>query len=223
MTRPLRIALPSATSRLHAVVAQTLSGVLDMDGRAGEATRPTGRRALTRELASGDTVVHCRGTDVPMLVARGIVDVGFTGYDMSVEAVLTTGRDLDVRSLSPARTSFVCFATVSGRSPIRRLYTEYPATARRWARATSGLRSAEVIPLHGSLEGLVHADPESAAFVLVTSGETIEANGLDLCTPILATDMCVVRRAADCVPLQGFPVDDLPRLTMPRFCQSTPG
>ncbi|WP_030548631.1 hypothetical protein [Streptomyces albus] len=102
-------------------------------------------RTLVERLESGDTLIHCRGTDVPVLVARGIADLGFTGYDMAVEAALSTGRALDIRSLAPARPSCVCYATAPGHTPVRRLCTEYPATAGRWARATRGPRDTEVV------------------------------------------------------------------------------
>lgn len=218
MSGPLRIAVPSPTSRLHSVVTEAVGPALQAAGGTPHAMSPVSR-TLVERLESGDTLVHCRGTDVPVLIARGFADLGFTGYDMAVEAALSTGRALDMRSLAPARPSYVCYATVPGRTPVRRLYTEYPATAGRWARATRGLRDAEVVELHGSLEGVVRSDPEAAAFVLVTTGETLDANGLLDRTPILATDLCLVRREHEPAEWDGLPAADLPVLPMPRFCQ----
>lgn len=216
MTRRLRVVAPSDTSRLYPVVADVLAHTL-----VSEPATASKRRSLVRQLTSGDVLINCRGTDAPLLVARGLADIGLTGYDMAVEAVLATGQDLEIRSLAPARASFVCYATVPGRTSIRRLYTEYPHTAARWARSTRGLHDVEVIPLHGSLEGLAREDPDAAAFVLVTTGETLEANGLLEKTPLIATDLCLVRRRDDSAEFDGLAMNSLPLLALPDFCAET--
>ncbi|WP_158711117.1 hypothetical protein [Streptomyces albus] len=40
-------------------------------------------------------------------------------------------------------------------------------------------------------------------------------------TPILATDLCLVRREGEQAEWGGLPVADLPVLPMPRFCRET--
>ena len=209
----MRIAVPSPSSRLHAVAVSKLEYLV------GAQVALPSDRLLGLGTGTVLEIVFCRGTDIPSLVAQGLADVGLTGYDMSVENILATGRPLDVRSLAEARTSFVCFARVSGRRKIRRIYTEYPFLAQSWVAKTSAMRAAEIIRLHGSVEGIAAMDQESAALVLVTSGRTLHDNGLTDSVPILTTDLCVVRRAADGPRSRWGSLDSLPALALPRFCE----
>jgi ATP phosphoribosyltransferase len=227
----MRIALPSLSSRLHTVAMSRLSDVL-----YEHVDLPADRcLSIPSRLESGSTVIFCRGTDIPMLVASGRADIGFTGYDMAAEAVLSTGRPLDVRTLGESRPSYVCFARPKGRARIRTLYTEYPNLAARWIAATDEYRNSEVVAVHGSLEGLAFADPYGAAFVLMTTGQSLSDNHLDDVVPILGTDLCVVRRpdGNTGVPSQGrdgtdsplvdnSAIADLPILELPAFCGGAP-
>jgi ATP phosphoribosyltransferase len=90
---PLRIATPSPTSRLYGAAAEALNRVL------GTPTAPHGR-VLLESLADGSQLVYCRGTDVGVLVALGVVDVGLTGYDMVAESTANGRPTPTIRSLA---------------------------------------------------------------------------------------------------------------------------
>jgi ATP phosphoribosyltransferase len=206
-----RLAVPAPASRLHAVAWAALS-------ESDSEPPPASGRELVVELAdSGLEIVLCRATDIPLLVLRGVVDGGLTGYDVTVESMLATGATLDVRSLAPARSSFVCLATVPGRTTTRVVYTEYPSLTRSWKQATRAYRAAHVISVHGSVEGIVRVDRESAGVVLVTSGATVRANGLVASVPIIATDLCAIRSGRTFTVLGGRELDSLPQLSLPDF------
>jgi ATP phosphoribosyltransferase len=178
---PLRIAVPSPTSRLYGVAAEALNRLL------GAPTAPHGR-VLLESLADGSQLVYCRGTDVGVLVALGVADVGLTGYDMITEAAANGRPTPAIRSLAPARTSYVCVVKPERRTHVTRIYTEYPYLTRAWLSRAHMFGDAEVVTLHGAIEGVIALDDQSAGVILVTSGETAQANGLDMCLPLMATE-----------------------------------
>lgn len=208
------VAAPAPSSRLHAPVAALL-----------EEWFPSLVREHPRTLwhrSDDHVLIRCRGFDVPQLVASGAADLGIGGYDVCVEWSLAHERPLTMWALLPMRTSFVTFCTVAGRS-VRTIWTEYPAITRAWSATNHALRSARVVPLHGSTEGVIRADPAGGGVLLVTSGETLRANGLDHDVPLLATDVCLVARTPAVVAPGPLDVSSLPALRMPSFCGASAG
>jgi ATP phosphoribosyltransferase len=210
---PLRIAVPSPTSRLHSVAAEALNSLL------GRPTSPSGR-VLLEPLGGGTQLVYCRGTDVGVLVALGVADVGLTGYDMIAEAAASGIRASPlIWSLAPARTSYVCLVKPESRKQVRRIYTEYPGLTRAWLACSDIFGGAEVVTLHGSSEGVIALDKQSAGVILVTSGETAQANGLDMRLPLMATDLCLAAREEPAARLGRLDMAALPILELPEFCR----
>ncbi|KIR66470.1 MULTISPECIES: hypothetical protein [Micromonospora] len=202
------VAAPGSSSRLHGPAAELTGGLFP--GLAVNHPRSLWHRA------AGDTLVLCRGFDIPRLVSTGVVDIGITGYDTCVEWSLASGAGLVLRALPAARTSFVTYCTVTGRD-VRTVYTEYPALTRAWLAARADAGQPRVVPLRGSTEGVIRADPHGAGVLLVTSGETMAANGLDHDVPLLATDVCLATRAG-ASPAPGLiDVESLPLLELPSF------
>jgi hypothetical protein len=105
------------------------------------------------------------------------------------------------------------------RSHISRIYTEYPNLTRAWLRYSRTFRDAEVVTLHGSLEGVVATDDESAGVLLVTSGETTRANGLDMCLSLLATDLCLISYNSAADGFLGVSLAPPAPLELPGFCR----
>lgn len=209
------VAVPGPSSRLYGPVTELV-------GSRFAGLSDAHPRALWHRLGS-DTLVHCRGSDVPELVASKAVDIGITGYDVCVEWCLANGEEVVIRALPAVRTSFVTYCTVAGRKP-HTIYTEYPAITRAWLAACASPRPTRVVRLQGSTEGIIRADDNGAGVLLVTSGQTLAANGLDLEVPLLTTDVCVVTRTR---PPTGQTLIDLPALPvlpLPTFAkQRAPG
>jgi ATP phosphoribosyltransferase len=149
-------------------------------------------RLLHFETGTGE-VVFCRGSDVPSLVANDIVDYGVTGFDVCVEWNLSAvPRIACLAAPDVVRTSFVSYVGVKSRTGVRRIYTEYPALTRTWLSFTKCDEDTHIVEMRGSSEGIVQVDPVAAGVILVTSGRTLEANGLDLQVPLMSTDLCFV-------------------------------
>lgn len=211
----LRIAMPSPTSRLY----QPARGALDKI--VGQPAFPDGR-ALFKSFGDDWQILYCRGTDVATLVAERVADVGLTGYDMIAETAAGRRPAPVIHSLAPARTSYVCLLLPPERTHVSRIYTEYPNLTRAWCRHSLAFRDPDVISLHGSLEGVVALDKESAGVILVTSGETATANGLTRCVPLLATDLCLVSYEATPQAVLGRAGLQSPTpLELPDFCRES--
>ncbi|MFF0314266.1 hypothetical protein ACFYPH_06400 [Micromonospora sp. NPDC005252] len=207
------VAAPGSSSRLYGPVRDVVGSLFAGLGEAHP-------RSLWHR-SGDDTLVFCRGFDVPELVASEAVDVGITGYDVCVEWWLAHGRALRMHALPAIRTSFVTYCTVAGRE-IDTIYTEYPAITRAWLAARAEARPVRIVQLHGSTEGVIRADRHGAGVLLVTSGETLAANGLDVEVPLLATDVCVVTRTSPPRGQRLIDLDALPVLGIPGFCDSAP-
>ncbi|MEU5828640.1 hypothetical protein [Micromonospora tulbaghiae] len=199
------IAAPGPSSRLFGPASEVV-------GRLLSGLNGTGSRSLWHR-AGPDVLVQCRGFDVPELVASESVDAGVTGYDVCVEWSLAHDESLALYALPATRTSFVTYCTVVGRK-VETIYTEYPAITAAWLRAHARQNSARIVRMRGSTEGIIRVDDHGAGVLLVTSGQTLAANGLDMDVPLLATDMCLVTRASsvDRGVAAGMPV-----LPMPSF------
>lgn len=211
---PIRLAVPSPASKLHAVAFAAVERLVGATLRYPHDSRELVLRSDDHRVE----LVMCRATDVPALVTQGVVDAGLTGYDVAVENALATGVVLDMRSLAPARTSFVCLLSPPERFDIGVIYTEYPHITRAWARTSSRYGDIEIVPTRGSTEGVIQVDERAAGVALVTSGRTAQANNLEVRAPILATDLCLVTADRARSIGTGLSLDALPRLSMPRLC-----
>jgi hypothetical protein len=74
-----------------------------------------------------------------------------------------------------------------------------------------------LIQVHGSSEGIVRADDESAGVLLVTTGKTLRDNDLDFSVPLLATDVCAITTDDSEGRFTDLGLDELPVLSMPSF------
>ncbi|WP_433385059.1 hypothetical protein [Micromonospora sp. KLBMP9576] len=203
------VAAPGSSSRLYGPLVELVGGLFPSLATAHP-------RALSHH-SGPDSLVFCRGFDIPELVASKVVDIGITGYDVCVEWCIANGRRLHLRALPPTRTSFVTYCTLGDRDPLR-IYTEYPAITRAWLANRAEERAMRIVRLHGSTEGVIRADTRGAGVLLVTSGETLHVNGLDVEVPLLATDVCVVTREQPPDDNQLIDLDAMPVLGMPSFC-----
>ncbi|WP_349877194.1 hypothetical protein ABIH81_24300 [Micromonospora sp. HUAS YX12] len=206
------VAVPSPSSRMHGPVA-------DFIGSRFPGLDKAHPRSLWHRLGA-ESLVHCRGFDIPELVASGAADIGITGYDVCVEWCLANGDGLALHALPPARTSFVTYCTMTGRTP-RTIYTEYPAITRAWLAACANRRPTRIVRLHGATEGVIRADDDGAGVLLVTSGQTLAANGLDVEVPLLATDVCIVTRTSPPTGQTLFDLPAMPVLPLPSFREAT--
>lgn len=167
----------------------------------------------TRELSFEDVtgkyrIVLVRNQDVPTYVLGGGADAGITGrdvmaergYDLTIPLELGFG-ECHLAVASPSETSDQIF-----KKPHLRVATKYPTLAMDYF-FSKGL-SCEIIKLHGSIEIAPRLGLADCVVDLVSTGNTLRANGLvELDTVLHSSAVLVVNRSA--YALQTESVTDL--------------
>ncbi|MHB8959024.1 MAG: ATP phosphoribosyltransferase [Candidatus Limnocylindrales bacterium] len=150
-------------------------------------------------------ILFVRTGDVVEFVADGVADAGITGADILAEA----GRDLPIIArLGYGRCRLA--AAVPSDSPARavedlagqRVATSHPAITRRFF-AERNL-PVEVVPLSGAVEVAPRLGLADAIVDLVSTGSTLQMNGLRAIGDVLASEAVLV---ADPVAQQQRPAD----------------
>lgn len=132
-------------------------------------------RLLATEPTPGQPgIILMKGDDVPVLVERGIADLGIVGKDILEEQ---PAQVLEVADLGIGR----CRLVLAGRDrrPPRgqvRIATRYPAITRAWAAAAN--LTVEVVALHGSVELAPLIGLAPYLVDLVQTGTTLKEHGL---------------------------------------------
>ena len=138
-------------------------------------------------------ILFVRTGDVVEFVADGVADAGITGRDILAEA----GRDLPViASLGYGRCRLA--AAVPSDAPARavedlagqRVATSHPGITRRFF-AERGI-PVEVVPLSGAVEVAPRLGLADAIVDLVSTGSTLQMNGLRAIGDVLASEAVLV-------------------------------
>jgi ATP phosphoribosyltransferase len=140
-----------------------------------------GTRVLRFDRAHA-TVYLARSTDLPRLVAAGLLDGCLTGQDYVTEAGaeerLVTIADLGVQRSS------ICVVERDDENGVDLgkgqaiLVSQYPETARRWARQQGPDRRVRVVAIDGAAEMYVSSGMADLGIDAVMTGETLRANGM---------------------------------------------
>ena len=136
-------------------------------------TLPEKSRALRHEFP-GITVLELRNQDVPVYVDLGVADFGIVGKDVLTESGRTVYEPVDLR-FAACRLSLI--REVGATSPITRVATKYPRSARAYL-AAQGI-PAEVVKLSGNIELAALTGLADAVVDLVQTGSTLKANNLE--------------------------------------------
>jgi ATP phosphoribosyltransferase len=187
VTRPFRLALPSK-GRLHAPA-------LALARDAGVEVDVTGR-ALHSHCSQWDIeVLLARADDIPAWAQDGAVEAAIAGRNQVVEA----SADVDeLAALGFGRCTLqVAVHEDAGIESVeqldgRRIATSHPATTRRYL-AERGLE-AEVTSIHGSVELAPRLDAADAIVDLVSTGDTLRANGLRPIATVLESQAVLLAR-----------------------------
>ena len=167
----LRIGIPSK-GRL----ADKISDLLE---QAGLNFRRQDRALFARVRGMPIDITFLRTDDIPLLCARGAIDLGITGSDLVAES----GADLLTRlSLGIGRCRMVI--CVPEESPItdvtdladKSIASSFPEITRHFL-AQHGCQ-APLIPLHGSVEIMIALGVADAIVDLTETGSTLAANKL---------------------------------------------
>jgi ATP phosphoribosyltransferase len=187
VSRPYRLALPSK-GRLH-------HPALELARDAGIDTGGSGR-ALASHCARWDIeVLFARSSDIPVWLADGAVDAAIAGRNDLVEHGSTAH---EVAALGFGRCTLSL--AVPDQAPIdrveqldgRRVATSYPRTTAGHL-AAAGVR-AEITTLGGSVELAPRLQAADAVCDLVSSGDTLRANGLRTIGAVLESEAVLAAR-----------------------------
>ena len=189
--RPFTIALPAGRLAAESIDFFRAAGLASF-------TIPEGSREL---MFADDTgryrILLVRSQDVPTYVSQGGADAGITGRDVLAER----GYDLTV----PLQLGFgLCRLSLAAPEaggaellgkPHLRVATKYPRLAGDWF-FRRGI-SCEVIKLYGSIEIAPRLGLSDCVVDLVSTGDTLRANGLrELDVILQSSALLVVNRSA---------------------------
>lgn len=145
-------------------------------------------------------ILRIRDDDIPTFVAGGVADFGIVGLNVLEEHAGEPGVTLpdQVMRLGFGRCTLKIAVPVdhvwSGPDSLSglRVATSYPNLLRRWL-AGRGV-SAEVVKLSGAVEVAPRLKMAQAICDLVSTGATLEANGLRAVETVLESEAVLVRR-----------------------------
>ncbi|WP_421786409.1 ATP phosphoribosyltransferase [Hyphobacterium sp.] len=148
-----------------------------------------------------------RDDDIPSFVVGGACDYGIVGENVLYEMQARSRRyaDLEValplgfakctlKLAAPKAGSIRSIADLAGRS----VATSYPGLTRRYL-DDRGI-SAEIVEMRGSVEVAPRMGIADAICDLVSSGATLEANGLAAFETVLESEAVLVRRSSSRIP-----------------------
>lgn len=158
-------------------------------------------------------VVLVRDDDIPAYVADGVVDLGIVGENVLAEKLVGGITDTRVNVLlrlgfGHCRLAIAVPEAASHDLSGRRIATSYPQVLRRWLETQE--ISAEVVPISGSVEIAPAMGLADAICDLVSTGQTLQSNGLREIAPVLASEALLIRAAR---PLDRQRTSALDRLT----------
>jgi ATP phosphoribosyltransferase len=175
----IKFAIPSVTSRLH----KGSAAILNISCLAKNAPLVMDNEELV--------LFQLRGTDIPVALARGLIDYGLCGLD----AVVENQVDLPVLSRFPETTTRIGLIERPERSatPGKNSYsvvTEYPVLTR--SHLEQRYPELHIWKVHGSSESFAFLDGIDGVVDIVDTGNTLRQNGLVLREVIFQTCICLV-------------------------------
>jgi ATP phosphoribosyltransferase len=188
----LRLAIPNK--------GRLLESTLSLFGDAGLVFEAHDRSLVARVQNHPLDILFVRTNDVVEFVADAVAEVGVTGGDILAES----GVDLPVlRELGYGRCRLA--AAVSSDAPYQaltdldgvRVATSHPNVTRSFF-ARQGI-AVEVVPLSGAVEVAPRLGLADAIVDLVSTGSTLQMNGLRAIGDILASEAILVANPAACV------------------------
>jgi len=195
------------TKRLKIAVQKSgrlSEATLDILKRCGLRINHSKNKLITHVKNMPIDILFVRDDDIPGLVMEGVVDLGFVGENIMQEVSLQRAKfgeqadfvklislDYGHCRLSIATTEEQKYTNISDLSDCR-IATSYPYSLGRYLEE-QGV-SAKIVHLTGSVEVAPRAGLADAICDLVSTGVTLEANGLREDEVILRSSASLVRR-----------------------------
>jgi ATP phosphoribosyltransferase len=147
-------------------------------------------------------ILRVRDDDIPGLVMDGVVDLGIIGENVLEEELLTAAPGRRPALLHPAPSGLRRLPPVAGDPPMKsgrpggadgkRIATSYPHLLKRYL-DQKGVAFKSCL-LNGSVEVAPRAGLADAICDLVSTGATLEANGLREVEVIYRSKACLIQR-----------------------------
>ena len=228
--QPLKVAVPNKGTLSEAAVTMLME--------AGYAGRRDLRSLTVPDPANNVEFYYLRPRDIATYVGSGALDVGITGRDLLLDSASPA---TEIKTLDFGHSTFR-FAGPSGFTDLaqlhgRRVATSYPVLVETFL-AGHGV-SAEIIRLDGAVESAVRLGVADAVADVVSTGQTLAAQGLSIFGPVILESEAVLIAREGSVPgldtltarLQGVLVArqfvlidyDLPHTLIEQASAITPG
>lgn len=152
-------------------------------------------------------VLLLRDDDIPAFVADDACDIGIVGQNVFEEELLTESHDApasEVMRLGFARCRLMLAApkewTFDGAGMLegKRIATSYPALTRAWL-AREGV-NARAVMMKGSVEVAPRLKIADTVCDIVSTGATLDANGLKPVATVFQSEAILIRNARDFSP-----------------------
>lgn len=186
---PLKVAVPNKGTLSEAAVT--------MLTEAGYAGRRDPRALNVPDPANNVDFYYLRPRDIATYVGSGALDVGITGRDL----LLDSGSEAEEKKNLDFGHSTFRFAAPASISELRdlqglRVATSYPVLVENFL-AGHGV-SADIVRLDGAVESAVRLGVADAVADVVSTGQTLAAQGLSIFGPvILESEAVLISRAGD--------------------------
>jgi ATP phosphoribosyltransferase len=186
---PLKVAVPNKGTLSEAAIT--------MLTEAGYQGRRDPRVLTVPDLANGVEFYYLRPRDIATYVGSGALDVGITGRDLLLDS---DSPATELRSLDFGHSTFR-FAgpttlTDLGELAGLRVATSYPVLVTKFL-ASHGV-TADIIRLDGAVESAVRLGVADAVADVVSTGQTLAAQGLAIFGPvILNSEAVLISRGGD--------------------------
>ncbi len=169
----------------------------DLLAQAGLSFRRQDRALFARVQGMPIDITFLRTDDIPLLCARGAIDLGITGSDLVAEsgAELLTRLPLGIGRCRmvicvPEESPITQVSDLAGTS----IASSFPTITRNFL-ADHGCE-AQIIPLHGSVEIMISLGVAEAIVDLTETGSTLAANKLRILEEIDRYESVVIQNQA---------------------------
>jgi ATP phosphoribosyltransferase len=188
-TQVLKVAVPNKGTLSEASVT--------MLTEAGYAGRRDLRSLTVPDPANNVEFYYLRPRDIATYVGSGALDVGITGRDLLLDSA-SPATEIKTLDFGHSTFRFAAPSDVTELSQLagRRVATSYPVLVHNFL-ASHGV-SADIVRLDGAVESAVRLGVADAVADVVSTGQTLAAQGLSIFGPvILESEAVLIAREGD--------------------------
>jgi ATP phosphoribosyltransferase len=182
-TQALKVAVPNKGTLSEAAVTMLME--------AGYAGRRDLRSLTVPDPANNVEFYYLRPRDIATYVGSGALDVGITGRDLLLDSASPA---TEIKTLDFGHSTFRFAApsdiTELGHLAGRRVATSYPVLVETFL-ASHGV-TAEIVRLDGAVESAVRLGVADAVADVVSTGQTLAAQGLSIFGPVILESEAVL-------------------------------